>query len=87
MEATYLEDEALPGPLGVERLFAEVRLPALAPETVVGRKAGARASVGVGDFEIAHAVRVGEALQARGAKASGSQHLEKTQEQEDTFVG
>lgn len=73
----YLKDEALPGPLGVERLLAEVRLPPLAPEAVVGRNAGARTPVGVGDLEVAHAVRIGEALQARGAKASGSQHLEE----------
>lgn len=74
----YLEDEALSGPLGVERLLAEVGLPPLAPEAVIGRKTGALAPVGIGDLEVAHAVRVGEPLQARGAKASRSQHLEKT---------
>ena len=75
--SAYLEDEALPGPLGVERLLAEVRLPPLAPEAVIGRNTGATTPVCVGDLEVAHAVRIGEALQARGAKARGSQHLGK----------
>lgn len=73
---TDLEDEPLPGPLGVERLLAEVRLPPLPLIPVVGRNTGSRAPVGVGNLEVAHAIRIGEALQARRAKASGSQHLE-----------
>lgn len=67
-----LEDEALPRPLGVQSLLAKVSLPALAPESVVG---GGGAIGGVGDLEIADAVRIRVVLQTCGAKAGGSQHL------------